>query len=562
MTNRYWIVIILLVAATLRLYGLDRGDTVNDEVFYAFRGLGWIDYDRAETQKTPLEWWDPRATGGATEIPWWTKLSFHDHPPLVFAVQNIFMRFFGDSTFVERLPSALLGVASVYLVYLIGVILFSEIVGLISAAFLAVTLNHIYISRVGMQEAYVIFFMLLASYLFLKALKNDKYLIRTGAVLGFAFLTKYNAFILVPIFLAYLALYKRDYFLNKKLWLGALIAFLIFSPVIIYNIMMYREVGHFDFQISYIFGQERPEWPSQPGKEIGTLGDRLKDFVPRLIATNSWLFLGLFVISIFFLRDAFLWLIFVFLFLLLMLIGPSYRFLTMLTPWMALGVGASLSQRLLAFLAAAKQPSGLPAGKTRLKALRKAIAAVSIFAIFAFEIFYSYNNQIAYYPKGPQPWLSSKVRYENYNWGYNELEDYLNKEFLGKMPALTFVNRYQFLDDLQDNALKKVRAKGLEPYPALLVYYGNIDEGPKLWILEKLHIYHGWPIITFDTYGQFLRDEGQDYYKKSGFKNYYFIEAANSVAPPEFRSIVQDKKSALIKNPRGDIVFKVYKFEN
>jgi len=536
--KRYWLFAILLLAAALRLYGLDMGDTVNDEVFYAFRGLGWIDYDRAETQKTPLEWWDPRATGGATEIPWWTKLSFHDHPPLVFAVQNIFMRVFGDSTFAERLPSAILGVASVYLIYLIGAILFSELAGLVAAAFLAVTLNHIYISRVGMQEAYVIFFMLLTSYLFLKAVRNDNYLIWTGVALGFAFLTKYNAFILVPIFLAYLTLYKRDYFLNKKLWLVALIAFLIFSPVIVYNIMMYRAVGHFDFQISYILGQEHPEWPSQPGKEIGTLGDRLKNFISRLIAANSWLFLGLFAVSLIFLRNAFLWLIFIFLFLLLMLIGPSYRFLTMLTPWMALSLGgftAKWRANHLIFL---------------------------LIPIFAFEIFYSYNNQIAYYPKGPTPWLSSKVRYENYNWGYNELENYLNKELSGKMPALTFVNRYQFLDDLQDNALAKARAKGLEPYPALLVYYGNIDEGPKLWILEKLHIYHGWPIIAFDTYRQFLRDEGLDYYKKSGFKQYYFIEAANSVAPPEFRNIVGEKDSLLIRNPRGDIVFKVYKFEN
>lgn len=524
------------MAAILRLYGLNRGDTVNDEVFYAFRGLGWIDYDRAETQKTPLEWWDPRATGGQSAIPWWTKLSFHDHPPLVFAVQNVFMRFFGDNTFAERLPSALLGVASVYLVYLIGVFLFSETAGLISAVFLAVTLNHIYISRIGMQEAYVIFFMLLADYLFLK-----KYFVWTGVVLGLAFLTKYNAFILVPFFLVYLAIYKRDYFLSaswrKKIWLGALAAFLIFSPVLFYNIMMYRAVGHFDFQISYILGQPHPEWPSEPGKEIGMPTDRLKNFLPRLIATNSWLFLGLFAVSLIFLRNAFLWLTFGFLLLLLMLIGPSYRFLTMLTPWMALALGGATAKwRMNRFL-------------------------FLLIPIFAFEIFYSYNNQVAYYPKGPIPWLSSKVRYENYNWGYNKLEDYLQKELADKMPALTFVNRYQFLDDLQDQALEKSRAKGLTPYPALLVYYGNVDEGPKLWILEKLHIYHGWPIIAFDTYEQFLLDEGRDYYKKSGFKNYYFIEAANSVVPPEFRKIIEKTEPVLIKNPRGDIVFKVYRFE-
>ena len=59
-----------------------------------------------------------------------------------------------------------------------------------------------------------------------------------------------------------------------------------------------------------------------------------------------------------------------------------------------------------------------------------------------------------------------------------------------------------------------------------------------------------------------MLDEGRDYYKKSGFKDYYFIEAANSVAPPEFRKIIEKTEPVLIKNPRGDIVFKVYKFEN
>jgi len=225
--RKYWLIIILIAAAALRLYGLDRGDTVNDEVFYAFRAIGMLDFDKAEVQTTPLEWMDPN-------IPWWTKLSFHDHPPLVFWVQNIFMKVFGDKRWAFRLPSALLGVASVYLIYLIGRKLFSQNAslaesrraGLLAAAFFAVTLNNVYITRTGMQESFVIFFMLLASYLFLK-----NYFVWTGAIMGLAFLTKYNTFILAPIFLVYLLIYRRRVFLNKKFWLGALLPILIFSSL-------------------------------------------------------------------------------------------------------------------------------------------------------------------------------------------------------------------------------------------------------------------------------------------------------------------------------------------
>src|SRR3990167_6157143 len=103
MAKKQILIIILIISAALSLYGLSRGDTVNDEVFMSFRGIGMMDFDEAASQTTPLEWNDPN-------IPWWTKLSFHDHPPLVLAVQNIFMKVFGDKRWAFRLPSALLGV--------------------------------------------------------------------------------------------------------------------------------------------------------------------------------------------------------------------------------------------------------------------------------------------------------------------------------------------------------------------------------------------------------------------------------------------------------------------
>src|SRR3989344_3663588 len=92
MSKKSTLIFILAISALLGLYGLSRGDTVNDEVFMSFRGIGMLDFDEAAAQTTPLEWFDPN-------IPWWTKLSFHDHPPLVLAVQNIFMKVFSESNF-------------------------------------------------------------------------------------------------------------------------------------------------------------------------------------------------------------------------------------------------------------------------------------------------------------------------------------------------------------------------------------------------------------------------------------------------------------------------------
>jgi len=543
--DKKWILLILLIASLLRLYGLNQGDTVNDEVFTAFRAVSLVDFNEAEFQTTPWEWFDPH-------IPGWAKLSFHDHPPLVFWVQHFFIKIFGENNFAFRFPSAILGILSVWLLYLLGRKMFSQKVGLLSAAVLAATLNHVYISRVGMQESYVIFFILLASYFFLKAVEREKYFLWTGLALGLGFLTKYTAFVLIPIFLVYLVLFNRGAFRKKFFWLGILLVTAIFSPVIIYNLKMYQAVGHFDFQFSYVFNQPHPEWNLQPGKEIGSLAERLENFVPRTIASNSWSFLflaGLALLSglILFIKEpkksllkyGFLAISLVFLFLLLLKIGPSYRFLTMLAPFLALTVGIFLN-----FLA----------GKT------KKYFLIPLILILGFEVFYSINNQIFYYPKGISPWFSSKVRYENYNWGYNELDKYLKQEFKGQMPALTFEVKYRFLEELRDKALREGLAQKLVLNPFLIVYGGNFDDGAKLWVMERRFVYHAWPVLRAEDYLRYLREEGEDYYDRSGFSRQYFVMPANFVPLPEINKKLAGVVPLAIKNPRGDIVFLVFKF--
>ena len=561
MDRKYIIVAVLLLAATLRLWGLERGDTINDEVFYAFRAIGPLDFDEAEEQTTPLEWNDP-------EIPWWTSLSFHDHPPLVFWTQYVFIKIFGENNFAFRLPSVLLGVASVFLLYLIGATMFSRRVGLLAALFLGVTLNHVYITRTGMQEAYVIFFLLFSSFLFLKSLRNDKYLIWLGVALGFGLLAKYTVFVALPVFLVLLLIERPKMFFNKNLWLSALLALIIFSPVIIYNIKLYQEVGHFDFQISHILGQKHDVWQVAPGKEIGTFSDRLNNFFPRLAGSNSWLFLLFSVVAFLsffvgflkspkavFLKYKFLVLWFFFLLLLILFIGPAFRFLTVFAPFFALSAAV--------FLSAIYPHTKFGVGVYGKWLSGRAWVSFALLGVFiAFEIFYSVNNQILYYPLGPSLWLSSRVRYENYNWGYNELESYLEKEFKGKMPAFTFKREYQFLEKLSDDALSAAKKNGAKLDPFLIAYGGNMDDGARLWILGRRFTYHGWPIIRIEDYFRFRHELGDDYFTSSGFKEFYFVLASNTVFPPEVTKHLSGADYDVLRTKRGDEVFRIYKWNN
>jgi len=567
LSNTKWLLIgILLVSAFLRLANLSSGDTLSDEIGYGFRSVGMLDFDEAGDQTTPLEWFDPF-------IPSWTKLSFHDHPPLVFFVQYVSLQIFGETNFGLRFPSALFGVASVYLLYLIGSLLYSETAGLIAAGLLGVTANHVAISRLGLQESYVIFFLLLASYFFIRALKKDAYLIWTGLALGLGLLTKYNVGIAIPVFLSYLVFYKREYFLNKKLWIGGVLAILVFSPVLIYNYKLYKAVGHFDFQLSFIFKQEHKEWQTEPGKEeFPTVAERMKNVLPNLSHFNSWLFLALtglslaaFAISLKnkplekIKRHALLVLTILWLLALIIgAIGPSLRFLSMLTPFMALAIGAGMA-RLCA--------------KSKTPFFNKNLSLIIPTVLILFEITYSINSQITNYPVGPSPWLWSRTRYENYNWGYNELGDWLTQLLKNKMPAFAFEPKYQFIGAVQAAAIDADRAAGYQPYPLLIVYDRNIQSSAQLWNLDRLQIYHGWPVIPAETYIDFLQREGADYFQKAGIKKTYFIIPTDimplkrplklSIIGTAFEKELISKSlkpAVIIKNKRGEAAFRVYEF--
>jgi len=574
--QKHALIVILLLAAVLRLWGLGRGDVLGDEGSYAFRGLGMLDFDEASLQTTPLEWFDPAS-------PWWLSLSFHDHPPLVFFIQHIFMGIFGETNIGFRLPSALLGIASVYLLYKIGETLYGKRPGFLAASILAVSVNHVYISRLGLQESYVIFFILLTAYFFLRSFheasvphtpQNPDAILLAGISLGLAVLTKYTALAIAPILASYLLLTNPRQFLNKKLWLAILLAIFVASPVIVYNLMLYKTRGHFDFQLSYIFHQYPEVWKITPGKEIGTIPDRIRGFPANLIASNSWLMISLWAISLL----AFLWalaiatwqkipyraiitkhlfllLSFLFLLALILFIGPAPRFLSYLAPYIALSVACL----------------GIYA-YDRLYTHWQKLGIAIFLVICVFEVFYTYNSAIRWYPVGQKTWAYASIRYENYNWGYNTLDAYLAKELEGKIPAFTFQSKYQFIDRIQTTAIARDKKLGYKGYAALIVYDKNIFNTSQLWIIDRLQIYHGWPVLSADAYQAALRDNGTDYFEKIGIKTTYFIKPLDSILlkSPELRSLVgatleqelktQNVVPVSLPNAKDEEAFRVYKF--
>ncbi len=558
------LILILLLGSFLRVYRLNQGDVLGDESLLAFRSVELIDFDEAPKQTTPLEWLDGN-------IPWWTKLSFHDHPPLVFIIQHLFLSAFGQTTWAFRLPSAVFGIASIYLIYLLGRQIMGRATGLLAAVFLAVNTNHIYISRIGLQESYVIFFILLTLYGLLRSGKNPRFLLLVGASLGLGLLTKYTTAVLIPICLVYLAIYNRKLFRSRFFWQSLVLTVIITSPVIIYNLMLYRTVGHFDFQLSYIFGQHPQVWSETPGKEIGSLLYRLAVFPTRLFLTNSPIFLILFFGSLGWLISAtlkkrnslshpfaptnpLLFLSLIFLTLLIVLIGPSYRFLTILTPPMALVIGLAIA----GFINGAKPKT------------QKIILGFFL-SIIAMELLYSINTNHVSLPRGIIPWTYAATVEETRAYGYQVLEKYFEHELKNLTPALTLEPRYKFLDELQKKTLKQNRSAKYKLAPRMIVYDDNLQSFAQLWYLDRLQVYRAWPVLKLSNYQTILAQNGKNYFSAGGFKMAYFVLPKPGL-PLKLNSVSNEGKNfaayldlnrspyASLKNQNNSVVFRVYRF--
>lgn len=170
---------------------------------------------------------------------------------LFFYLQAIFV-FIGKVThwaFLDftplslRIAPAIIGVATVYGVYLLGKELFNRNVGLFASAALAVSAWHVQFSRNGFRAIMAPLALIFLFYFFSKALKTKetKHFVAFGITLALGFYT-YLSFRLVPLalvlILGYLAVSNLDFLKEniKKILLSFLVFFVFMIPLFIHFI--------------------------------------------------------------------------------------------------------------------------------------------------------------------------------------------------------------------------------------------------------------------------------------------------------------------------------------
>ena len=126
---------------------------------------------------------------------WWL-LTFNHHPafenpPFYMWLVALAYKVFGVGEFSAKLPSALMGIFTVALVYYLGRILFNPWAGLFGAFILATTYPFMKFGRHAMVDVTLAFLVTAALFFFLLALRKDsRFFLGWGLCLGLALLDK------------------------------------------------------------------------------------------------------------------------------------------------------------------------------------------------------------------------------------------------------------------------------------------------------------------------------------------------------------------------------------
>ncbi len=222
------LLLILLIALTLRIiaaYNLDPG---TDEIIYSVMGLDFI------------------SSG---------QLSTIGQIPLYFYTLDVIYKVFGLEVWTMRLLNIALGSLAALLLFLIGKELFNKKTGLLSAFLFAVSAFAI-INNVESDMA-SIFFVLLGFLFFVKGFKEQKYFYLSITFLGIAYLFKEIALLLLPAYLIYFCIeyfsqkeHRGRFKLVKLAVISMLILFILLLPVLTHNYLAYKQKGVVDVRMS------------------------------------------------------------------------------------------------------------------------------------------------------------------------------------------------------------------------------------------------------------------------------------------------------------------------
>lgn len=219
----YYLILIILLGSVLRLWQLGNVPASPD---WDEASLGYNAYSLLMTGKDEY---------GKT-FPLILE-SFGDFKPALYSYLAIpSIALFGLNTFAVRLPSALLGILTLLVVYGICQNLFRRRdISLLTTFFLALSPWHIQFSRVAFETNVGLFFNVLGVFLFLTSLKKNILLPLSVLSFGLSMHTYQSEKVFVPLLgmILFILFYKEIVKIPKKvIVLSLFVGLIIISPII------------------------------------------------------------------------------------------------------------------------------------------------------------------------------------------------------------------------------------------------------------------------------------------------------------------------------------------
>ena len=217
------------------------------------------------------------------------------HGPFYVYLSMVFIKLFGGSLFVYRLPGALMGIASILLLYLTVKMLRNRFTAYIAAFLLALSPWHIMLSRWGLDANPMPFLVLLAVFFFVLGYKKQRTRFYVLSAAGFA-LSLYayaSAYVVVPILLlisVFYAIKQRRLTVRQLLSSGAAFV-LVALPLAVFwviNIFHLPEINTPLFSIPRLTAMRSTSvFLPLDGAFLGNVADNLGKLVTMLFSYQN-----------------------------------------------------------------------------------------------------------------------------------------------------------------------------------------------------------------------------------------------------------------------------------
>ncbi|MDD5110384.1 MAG: glycosyltransferase family 39 protein [Patescibacteria group bacterium] len=503
--------VVVLLGFFLRFWGIWNADVSHDLAINSYRAVGWFDY-LGDKQTSPVNWFGT--------LPWWTKLSFHDHPPLVFAIQHGVFWLLGQTSVTAHLPFILGGSLTIVVLYFLLARTRGPAAGLIAAGLYAVASYAVWESRSGYLEGVEQVFIVAAVY-YLVALctagpVKPYYPLALGGALGAALLSKYTSVFLIPVIFIALFSWNRRLWRTRGFWYGVAAVVIALVPLAVYNVMIYLSRGHFDAALSSMLGLHPSDFGGIARRGVNlNFAENISSIVRILSGSLSWPFFWLTMIGlgasvvrmlqrradrlteIALLAMAGIVALFAF-------SGASDRFLSIIVPFLCVNNAVVWQEAWRKFPA---------------RGFHGALAGILVLVV-GYEAFFSINTNVLLRPWGREGVTFSGGRLPSA--GYEQLDAYLRAQ--QALPPLVRPKRITAYNQITVT----VHFQGAR----LVLMDDRVDWFALMWYVRRYQHYYGANILDLTSFFELWRANDPtagafEFLKRKGVKEIWLVRAAN-----------------------------------